>query len=91
MIPSVIAGSPPGHASAPLPHERRIALFAGSDLRRTTGGVRLIAGATAVLLASLLTVAVEAQGGAEQPQARAGEESQGTADGQIEAQLEAKA
>ena len=92
MIPSVIAGSAPGHASAPLPHERCIALFAPSGLRRTAGGgVRFIAGATAVLLAALLTVAVEAQGGAEQPQARAGEESQGTADGQIEAQLEAKA
>ncbi len=92
MIQSVIAGSPPGHAIAPLPHERCIALFAPSGLRRAAGGgVRLIAGATVVLLASLFPATVEGQGGAEQPPARAGEESQGTADGQIEAQLEAKA
>ncbi len=91
MNRSVIAGSPTGHARAPMLYERRIALFAPSGVRRAAGGSRFIAGATVVLLASLLTVTVEGQGGAEQPQARAGEESQGTADGQIEAQLEAKA
>ena len=92
MIPFVIADSPAGHASAPLPHERCVAWFTPSGGRRAAGGgVRFIAGATVVLLASLFTATVEGQGGPQQPPARAGEESQGTADGQIEAQLEAKA
>ena len=51
----------------------------------------VIAGATAVLLAALLTATGEGQGGPQQTPARAGEESQGTAERQIEAQLEAKA
>ena len=67
-------------------------MFVPSGGRRAAGGgVRFIAGATVVLLASLFTATVEGQGGPQQPPAPAREESQGTADGQIEAQLEAKA
>ena len=50
-----------------------------------------IAMATVVLLAALLTAAVEGQGGAQQTPAQAGGEPPGTADRQIKAQLAKKA
>ena len=50
-----------------------------------------IAMATVVLLAALLTAAVEGQGGAQQTPAPAGGEPPGTADRQIKAQLAKKA
>ena len=50
-----------------------------------------IAVVTVVLLVAPLTTAAEGQGRAQRPSAQASEESPGTADRQIQAQLEAKA
>ena len=71
--------------------EDSAAFMASSDLRRAPGGVRFIAVATVVLLASLLAAAVEGQGRAQQPSAQAGGESPETDGRQIEARLAEKA
>ena len=71
--------------------EASVAFMAASNLRRVPGGMRFIAMVTVVLLALLLTAAVEGQGRAQQASAQAGGESPGTANQQIAAQLAAKA
>ena len=71
--------------------EASVAFMAASNLRRVPGGMRFIAIVTVVLLALLLTAAVEGQGRAQQASAQAGGESPGTANQQIAAQLAAKA
>ena len=67
------------------------AFMAASNLRRVPGGLRFIAMVTVVLLALLLTAAVEGQGRARQASTQASGESPGTANRQIAAQLAAKA
>ena len=67
------------------------AFMAASNLRRVPGGLRFIAMVTVVLLALLLTAAVEGQGRARQASTQASGESPGTANQQIAAQLAAKA
>ena len=92
MIESVIACSPPGHARAPLPHDRCVTLFAASDLRRPAGRVRFIAGAPVVLLGAVLAILVLAgTAGAQQPPAQAGADLPVRTVRQIEALLAAKA
>ena len=71
--------------------EASVAFMAASKLRRVPGGMRFIAMVTVVLLALLLTAAVEGQGRAQQASAQAGGESPGTANQQIAAQLAEKA
>ena len=67
------------------------AFMAASNLRRVPGGLRFIAMVTVVLLALLLTAAVEGQGRARQASTQTSGESPGTANRQIAAQLAAKA
>ncbi len=67
------------------------AFMAASNLRRAPKGAWCIAVATVVLLASLLTAAVEGQDRVQQPSDQAGGESLGTDGGQIEALLAEKA
>ena len=71
--------------------EASVAFMAASKLRRVPGGMRFIAMVTVVLLALLLTAAVEGQGRAQQASAQAGGESPGTTDRQIKARLAEKA
>ena len=64
---------------------------AASNLRRVQGGMRFIAIVTVVLLALLLTAAVEGQGRAQQASTQASGQAPGKANQQIAAQLAAKA